>query len=294
MRRRRALWLAPTLVAVIAVLAVAGVAVARGVVADSGVLNQTVTQDPVGDSASADLSSLTITSYADQTVSFAVAFANRDLLHPGETVQLFIDLNDDGTADLNLSIWATGEPSYLAHWGGSDWVDVRELSELSEYKGGFSVRLHNSDLTGAAQMPISPSFGAVVGAWTTDPSTGNPRTKPDDLLPDAGVWIQHQMTAPQTTTAQTSTNPARRTPPVAPPKLALSCSAGRVLRAIVIPGSAAIHSVNFYADGTLKRKVGKSPWVALVQSKTLHQPVLIKAVVTADSKSQTLLGMHSC
>jgi hypothetical protein len=280
--------------ALVAIVAVAGVAVARGVVSDSGILNQTVTQDTVGDSAGADVSSVTITSYADQTVAFAVAFANRDLLDPGETVQLFIDLNDDGSADLNLSIWATGTPSYLDHWGGSDWVDVRQLPELSEYKGGFSIRLHNSDLTGAAQMPISPSIGVAVGAWSTDPSTGSLRTNADDWLPDTHVWIQHQMVVPQPTTTQPTTTKTRRTPPVAPANLTLSCSAGRTIRAIVTPGSAAVHSVSFYANGTLERKRSKPPWVTLINAKALHEPVSVKAVVSEGSKTHTLTGKRGC
>lgn len=217
-----------------------------------------MTQDPVGDSASADLSSITITSYADQTLSFAVAFANRQLLDPGETVQIFVDLNDDGKADLNLSIWATGEPSYLDNWNGSSWVDVRQLPELSEYNGGFSVRLHFSDLTGAAQLPIAPEIGVAVGAWSTDPSTGQPRNSADDLLPDNNRAVLFQMAAPQTTSTQSTTTQA--TLPPAPAKLALTCAAGHTLRAAVTPGSATIVSVSFYANGALKRKTVKAPW----------------------------------
>jgi hypothetical protein len=292
MRRKRVLWRATVLVFLLAGAAVGGVAAARGVVSDSGILNQTVANDPVGDSASADLSSLTITSYADQTVSFAVAFANRQLLDPGETVQIFIDVNNDGKADLNLSIWATGEPSYLANWNGSDWANVRQLPELSEYNGGFSVRLHISDLTGAAQLPIAPEIGVIVGAWSTDPSTGQLRTNADDLIPDNSDWILHQMAAPQTTSTQSTTT--QTTPPPAPPKLAVICSAGHTLRATVTPGSATIVSVSFYANGTLKRKTVKAPFVALIKTNGLHQPVAVKTVVNERSKTQTLTVKRGC
>jgi len=80
---RQALRRVLVLVALLAVAAVAGAVAARAVVSDNGILNQIVAQDPVGDSAGADLSSFTVTSYADQTISFAATLANRDLLHPG-------------------------------------------------------------------------------------------------------------------------------------------------------------------------------------------------------------------
>ena len=54
MRRKRAIWRAIVLVFLLTGAAVAGVATARGVVSDSGVLNQTVVNDPVGDSVAAD------------------------------------------------------------------------------------------------------------------------------------------------------------------------------------------------------------------------------------------------
>jgi hypothetical protein len=293
MRRKRALWRAIVVVFLLTVAAVAGVAAARGVVSDGGILNQTVVNDPVGDSAGADLASLAITSYADQTVSFAVAFANRQRLAPGETVQIFVDLNDDGKADLNLSIWATGEPSYLDHWNGSAWVDVRQLPELSEYNAGFSVRLNFSDLTGAAQLPIAPEIGVAVGAWSTDASTGQLRNNVDDVLPDNNRWLLHQMAAPQTTSTH-STTTQTFTPPPAPPKLAVICAGAHTLRATVTPGSATIVSVSFYANGALKRKTVKAPFVALIKTKGLHSPVAVRAVVTEESKTQTLTAKRGC
>jgi len=277
------------LVALLTVAAVAGAVAARAVVSDNGILNQIVAQDPVGDSAGADLSSVTVTSYADQTISFAGTLANRDLLHPGETVQIFVDVNDDGKADLNLSIWATGVPSYLADWNGSAWVDVRQLPELSEYTGGFSVRLPISDLTGAAQLPIAPEIGVVVGAWSTD-SNGNLHQSADDLVPDGGSWATLQLAAPQTTSTETTTE----TTVSAPPKLAVTCGAGRTLRATVTPGGTAIRSVTFYANGALKWKATKAPWVAAIRTKGLHQPVAVKAVVVESSTTKTLVAKRTC
>src|SRR5579872_2760979 len=107
------------LVAVLVAVAVSGAGIAAASVRDSAILNQTVFRDATADSGvGVDLSSLTVTTFSDGTASFAVQFANRDFLHPHETVQLFIDLNDDGHADLNLSIWPTHEPSYLDRWSG--------------------------------------------------------------------------------------------------------------------------------------------------------------------------------
>ncbi|MGZ4155355.1 MAG: hypothetical protein ACXVQ0_12845, partial [Actinomycetota bacterium] len=106
--------------AVVALAAVVSCAsVATAAVRDDSILNETQFYDATSDATGggADLSSLTVTTYTDGTVSFAVQFANRDFLHPGETAQIFIDLNDDKTDDLNLSIWPTGDPSYLDHWG---------------------------------------------------------------------------------------------------------------------------------------------------------------------------------
>jgi hypothetical protein len=179
---------------------------------DGGVLNQTQVQDPVGDSSGGpDLSSLTVTTYSDGTVSFAVGFANRDLLHPGETVQIFVDLDDDGSEDLNLSIWPFGEPSYLARWTGSDWVDVRQLSELVEINGSFSVRISLASLRDAAGVPIGSATGVAVAAWPS--GSGTAATDANDWLPDDRLWVQHQVqppapTPPPTTTTTTTTPPA--------------------------------------------------------------------------------------
>jgi hypothetical protein len=71
-------------VGLVAACAVAGTAVARGSVSDSGVLNQVQASDATGDSGTGpDLSSLTVTSYSDGTVSFTVGLANRTYLEAG-------------------------------------------------------------------------------------------------------------------------------------------------------------------------------------------------------------------
>ena len=88
MRRTSPIWRLLVLALLLVTVASLGVAAAAGWVADNGILNQTQTQDPVGDSSGGpDLSSLTVTSYTDGTVSFAVGFANRTTINPGESVQ---------------------------------------------------------------------------------------------------------------------------------------------------------------------------------------------------------------
>ena len=160
-------WRLVVLAGLLVSVASLGVAAAAGWVADNGILNQTQAPDPVGDSGGGpDVSSLTVTSYTDGTVSFSVGFANRMFIQPGESVQIFVDLNDDGNADLNLSIWPTGEPSYLAHWTGSDWASVRQLPELVQTSGSFSVRLSLADLRGAAAVPVGSGIGTQRRART--------------------------------------------------------------------------------------------------------------------------------
>ena len=264
-----------------------GVAAAAGWVADNGILNQTQTQDPVGDSSGGpDLSSLAVTSYTDGTVSFSVGFANRVFIQPGESVQIFVDLDDDGNADLNLSIWPTGDPSYLSHWTGSDWATVRQLPEVAQTNGSFSVRLGLADLRGAAAVPVGSSIGVVVGAWTTDPAT----TNAIDWLPDSRIWIQHQIApvAPPATTTTSTTTTTPSTPGRAA-RLTLACARQHSLRATVTPaGGSRVVSVGFYANGKLRLTDTKAPYVAAISTKGLHAPITITATIHLSGKTQTL------
>ena len=267
------------LVGLLVAAAVLGVAAASGLVADNGILNQSEIQDPVGDSgAGPDLSLLTITSYADGTVSFSVGFANRKLIQPGESVQVFVDLNDDGKPDLNLSIWPFGDPSYLARWTGSDWVNIRQLPELAQANGSFSVRLSVADLVGAAAVPVGSSIGVLVGAWTGDPAS----TSANDWLPDSRTWIQHQI-APPAAQPTTTTTPA---PPAAPPRLVALCARKHTLR-VSVTGTE-ITSVRFYANGKLRLTDVQAPYIALISTKGLRTPISITASVHSYWKKRTL------
>jgi hypothetical protein len=162
------------------------------------------------------------------------------------------------------------------------------------YNGGFSVRLRISDLTGAAQLPIAREIGVVVGAWSTDPSTGNLRSRADDYIPNNQRWILHQMAAPQTTSTQPTTTQVTFTPPPALPKLTLTCAADHSLHAALAPGSASILSVSFFANGSLKKKTVKAPWVALIKPQGLHKSIAVKAVLDEGSKTQTLTAKRTC
>jgi hypothetical protein len=213
--RRSAAWRLLLLVGLIGAIAVRSGSAAQGRVADAGILNQTQVEDPVGDTTGPDLSSLTVTTYTDGSVSFAAQFANREFLHPDETAQIFVDLNDDRTQDLNLSVWPTGEPSYLAHWTGSNWANVRQLPELAQRNGSFSVRLSLSELRDAAAVPVATAFGVIVETGTTDSTTGE--LVRADALPDDQDWIVHQIQPPAPPAATTTS----RLPTTAPSRPAV-------------------------------------------------------------------------
>jgi hypothetical protein len=191
-------------VALIAIAALLAAGIASASRTDAGVLNQTQTSDATGDSGRGpDLSSLTVTTYTDGTVSFAAGFANRSFLQPGETVQVFIDLNDDGKADLNLSIWQSFEPSYLDRASGSDWVDIRQLPELVQTSGSVSVRLSLSELQSDGAVPVAPTIQVAVGSWTED-ANGNVPQAANDWIPSATTWFDHSV-KPAATTGTTTT-----------------------------------------------------------------------------------------
>ena len=268
-------------------VAVYGAAGAGSRAADTGILNQTVVHDPPGDSGSGvDLSSLTVTTYTDGTVSFEVAFANRDRLQPGETVQIFVDLNNDGNEDLNLSIWPFGDPSYLARWTGTDWATVRQLPELVEGSGSFSVRLSLSELQGDAAVPVASTIGVVVGAWPS--GAGTAATDANDWLPDSRTWIQHEIQPPATTATTPTTTGRSTTPPPAASRLTVACTNGG-LRATVTPAKGSkVLSVSFYANGKLVLRDTKAPYVATIKTKSGSR-ITIKAVIARQhGASQTL------
>lgn len=253
--------------------------------ADDTILNQVQVQDATGDSGSGpDLSSLTITSYADGTISFVVAFANRDFIQPNETVQLFIDLDDNGSEDLNLSIWPTGDPSYLAHWTGTDWANIRQLPELVQTTGQFSVRLSLAELQSASAIGVAPTIGVFVGSWEVD-SNGNPAATASDLLPDNGGFAQFPIQKPAP--------PPPPPPKPTPPKLAVSCVAHK-LTARVTPGkNTKVKFVRFSANGAVHR-ITKPPYVATIPSKG-KTAVTVAATVATTSGTKTLrLRAHAC
>ena len=203
-----------SLAALILGAALIGVTAASASSADSPILNQSIFTDAVGDAGTGpDLSGLTVTTFADGTITFAVSFANRQFLQSNETVQIFIDLNDDGTADLNLSIWPTGQPSYLDRSTGTGWTDIRQLPELVQTPGGCSVHISLSDLQSAAAVPVAPIIQVAVGAWPDTAISDLSSSAANDWIPNATSWDDHSINAPApTTTTTTSTTPAKTTP----------------------------------------------------------------------------------
>jgi hypothetical protein len=199
------------------VAASVGSSVAAAARVDAGVLNQSQATDPTGDAnGGPDLSSLGVTTYTDGTITFVVQLANRNFLQPGETVQIFIDLNDDGTADLKLSIWSRFSPSYLARASGTSWVNVRQLPELVQAPGSVSVNLSLAELQSDAAVSVTPMIQVTTGSWTED-STGTVPSTADDWLPNS-AWLGHSIKSPATTSTTTTaaSAPATTTPDGAP------------------------------------------------------------------------------
>jgi hypothetical protein len=276
--------------------AITGAAVASASLRDTGISNQTLTQDATGDSGGGpDLSSLTVTTYTDRTVSFSVQFANRDLLAPGETVQIFVDVNDDGSADLNLSIWPTLDPSYLARRSGTGWEDIRQLPELVQGNGSFSVRLGLDELQGAGAVPLAPAIGVAVGSWTDDPATGQPRATASDWLPSDLTWVQHRIEKPVATTTVPTTTATPPPPPPAPPSLALKC-VRHALIATVTPGRGSpVASVSFLANGKLRTTDKTSPFTAAISTKGLASLTVSVTVHLKGGGTKTLRkATHGC
>lgn len=270
----------------VVLLAVAvGTSAAGASPADDTILNQLTAQDSAGGTVNGpDLSALTVTSYADGTVSFLVQFANRQFIQPNETVQIFVDLDDNGTADLNLSIWPTGDPSYLARWTGTDWSNVRQLPELSQTPGQFSVRLSLAVLQSAAAVGVAPTIGVSSGSWNEDPSTGQLEPNADDLLPDDGLWLAFPIQ-----------KPAPAPPPTpAPPRLAVKC-VDHKLTARVTPGKGStVSSVGFAGNGKAVRTTTKPPYVATIPAKGKTVIVVVATVHTAGGTKTLRLRAHSC
>jgi hypothetical protein len=255
--------------------------------ADDTVLNQTRVSDPVGDAGTGvDFDSVVVTTYADGTISFSAHAANRPSLGPNETVQMFVDLNDDRNWDLNLSLWPSNDPSYLDRWDGTKWADIRQLPELVEHDGTYSVRLSLGELRDAAAVPISPTISLLVGSWTLDPNSdaGLPISAANDLVP--GTDAIHHVVAPAAPAAPTTTTtpapppaPKQAPKPAAwtPPRLTLACRSHTIV-AHVTAGTVALSSVAFSVGGR-RVQVARAPFTASIRTTGLHAPFAVSAAV---------------
>lgn len=284
-RGRRVLSGPSVLAGLVVAASLLGAAVAQGRPADGGVLNRSDALDTTSDAgAGADVSSFTVTTYADQTVEFAVRFANRSQLHVGESLQVFVDLDDNGTEDLNLSLWAIGAPSYLDRWNGTGWDDVRQLAEAVQADGSVTIRLALSELRGAAGVPYGSRIGVAVASYTADPATGKLRDPADDVVPNSGSWFIHEIApAPAPPVTAPATTPVQTAP--APATLKVGC-VGHVLHAAATAAGGA--KVAFYANGVLKSIDTTAPYTAAFSTRGLHVPLTIGATVTIGGKTQSL------
>jgi hypothetical protein len=236
--------------------------------ADDTIVNQQQIQDATGDSGTgADLSAVTLTSYADGTISLAVDFANREFIRPNETVQVFLDLDGNGTDDLNLSLWPTGDPSYLARWTGSEWSNVRQLPELVQTSLQFSIRLSLAELQSAAAVGVGRVIGVSLGSWTTDPSSGQFGPSPDDQLPNGGSVIRFALQKP------------------GPPRLAVKCVAHKLTARVTAAEGSTVSWVIFTANGASLRMT-KPPYVVRISGRS--KIVTVTATVRTEAGTRTL------
>lgn len=301
-RTRRLLLLALAACLVAAGGAAAAATVAQGHTSDDTVLSRQTVPDTVGDEANngPDLSNLIVTTYADQSLEFVVQYANRGLLLDNETIQIFLDLNGDGQADLNFSLWPSGSASYLAKWNGSSWDTVRQLPEAVEGQGQYSVRLPLSVLRDSAGVAVASHVGVIVGAYTYTGASATFSSSPADWLPNSQIFVQQPTTAaaattttPPATTAPTTTTPKPPTSHGPAPTLTLAC-ATHVLRATVKPPKGQkIVFVTFSVNGNARTTDTRSPFVARFAAKSLHPPIRIGAAVHFATRTATVQKTYS-
>jgi hypothetical protein len=296
--RTRRLLLPVLAACLVAAGAAASVAtVAQGRTGDDTVLFQQTQTDPVGDESNGpDLSGLILTTYADQSLGMVVQYANRGLLLENETIQIFLDLNDDGTPDLNFSLWPSGSVSYLAKWNGSSWDTVRQLPEAIQGQGSYSVRLPLGVLRDSAGVPPAAHIGVLVGSYTFTGASATFSSAPADWLPDSRIMIQQPTTAAAatTTTSTPPTTTARTTTPKPPtthgpaPKLTLACVKHTLHATVKPPKGTKIVFVTFSVNGNARSTDTRSPFVATVRTKSLHPPIRISAAVHFATRTQTV------
>jgi hypothetical protein len=271
--------------------------VAQGRASDDTILSQQSLADPVGDEASngPDLSNLILTTYADQSLGMVVQYANRGLLLENETIQIFLDLDDNGRPDLNFSLWPSGSISYLARWNGSSWATVRQLPEATQAQGSYSVRLPLSVLRDSAGIPVAARVGVLVASYTFTGTSATFSSSPSDWLPNSEVPVQQPTTAQATTTttAPATTAPAATTPkPPAShgplPKLTLSCAKHALHATVTPPKGTKIVFVTFAVNGNARSTDTRSPFGATVPAKSLRPPIRISAAVHFATRTQTV------
>jgi hypothetical protein len=148
--------LAPALVVVALTLLVALPAGARGFTV--------VMHDTVGDAAGAapDIDSISIWNEEDGTISFQLAFANRQELGDQDLIALFIDTNgnlDDGSNGAEYALFVARQLQVLLRWNGTDFEAAP--SALSR-PDGLTVTLARGDLGGVDRFSVSVLAGSLA------------------------------------------------------------------------------------------------------------------------------------
>jgi hypothetical protein len=184
----------------------AGAVLASG---DGAPIASTTTRDATGDAGSGpDISSMTVTVNADQTVTFSATLSNRSSLRDDESLQFFIT-TAASSGFLNVSSFQDA-PTELDAWTGTAWRGQHEVPSTWS-NGTFTTTISLSDLRDALQAPVQPAILVDVKSYIGATPGATPTAV--DAAPDSG-WAGTNTVAPAapTTTAATTTTTSSRPP----------------------------------------------------------------------------------
>jgi hypothetical protein len=201
-----------TLVCVIAVFGAGAVLAAGG----DAPIASTTTRDATGDAGGGpDISSMTVTVNADQTVTLSTTVSNRSSLRPDESLQFFIE-TATSSGLLNVSAFQS-QATELAAWTGSEWRGQHEVPS-SWSNGTFTTTISIADLQDALQAPVRPAILVSVVSYTGATPGVSPTAV--DAAPDTGYAGTNTVTSGEaTTTAAVTTIPTGSIPaPSTPPR----------------------------------------------------------------------------
>lgn len=197
----------PLAVAAAVIVAVGGAAVAGA---------DTTYSDPQGDvfatspelaPLTPDLTSVAVFNTPDGRITFQIAIAGPEVLHPDSAFGLFLDIDknaitgDDGD-DAQAFFDASGSVDF-ERWNGSEMLDVPETNMSSSFANRvLTYTVHRSELDNTA------SFQFWVGAAVVTAAGFGADVAPDGLEP-AYTYDLVALAAPSLSTTRPSGTPAR-------------------------------------------------------------------------------------